>query len=125
MPKIPKNNNKNSPDLFRTIFSRSFLSVMVGMIVFGIMDNGIMVLAGSAIDDYIKSFGYSTMLAAGIGNTFSDAVGVLSGSIVARMVWKSFGKVTEEDVGDGVFLFGETLGIVVGCIIGLIPLAFI
>lgn len=122
---MSKNNNTKSPDLFKTIFSRSFLSVMVGMIVFGIMDNGIMVLAGSAIDDYIKSFGYSTMLSAGIGNTFSDAVGVLSGSIVARMVWKSFGKVTEEDVGDGVFLFGETLGIVVGCLIGLIPLAFI
>lgn len=117
--------NTDSPDLFKRIFSRSFFSVMVGMVVFGIMDNGIMVLAGSAIDDYIKTFGFSTMLAAGIGNTFSDAVGVLSGSIVARMVWKSFGKVTEEDIGDGLFLFGETLGIIVGCIIGLIPLAFI
>ena len=112
-------------DLFRTIFSRSFLSVMVGMVVFGIMDNGIMVLAGTSIDNYIKTFGFSTMLAAGIGNTISDAVGVLSGSIVARMVWKSFGKVTEKDVGDGVFLFGETLGIVLGCLIGLLPLAFI
>lgn len=122
---MSKKNNTNSPDLFRTIFSRSFFSVMVGMIVFGIMDNGIMVLAGSGIDEYIKSFGYSTMLSAGIGNTFSDAVGVLSGWLVARMVWKSFGKVTEEDIGDGFFLFGETLGIVVGCLIGLLPLAFI
>ena len=118
-------NNTSSPDLFKRIFSRSFFSVMVGMVVFGIMDNGIMVLSGTAIDDYIKSFGFSTMLAAGIGNTFSDAVGVLSGSIVARMVWKSFGKVTEEDIGDGVFLFGETFGIVIGCLIGLLPLAFI
>lgn len=120
-----KNNTNNNPDLFRTIFSRSFFSVMVGMIVFGIMDNGIMVLAGSSIDEWIKSFGFSTMLAAGIGNTISDAIGVLSGSIVARWVWKSFGKVDEEDIGSGVFLFGETIGIVIGCIIGLIPLAFI
>ena len=120
-----KKNTNNSPDLFRTIFSRSFFSVMVGMIVFGIMDNGIMILAGNSIDDWLKTFGLSTMLAAGIGNTFSDAVGVLSGSLVARMVWKSFGKVEEEEIGSGVFLFGETLGIVIGCIIGLLPLAFI
>jgi hypothetical protein len=120
-----KKNTNNSPDLFRTIFSRSFFSVMVGMIVFGIMDNGIMILAGNSIDDWLKTFGFSTMLAAGIGNTFSDAVGVLSGSLVARMVWKSFGKVEEEEIGSGVFLFGETLGIVIGCIIGLLPLAFI
>jgi len=120
-----KEEEKRKVDLFRTIFSRSFLSVMIGMIVFGIMDNGIMVLAGSAIDEYIKTFGFSTMLAAGIGNTISDAVGVLSGSIVARMVWKKFGKVEEDEIGSGMFLFGETLGIVVGCLIGLIPLAFI
>lgn len=120
-----KDNNDYTPDLFRRIFSRSFFSVMIGMVVFGIMDNGIMVIAGSSIDEYISSFGYSTMLSAGIGNTFSDAVGVLSGSLVARMVWKSFGKVTEEDIGDGMFLFGETLGIIVGCLIGLLPLAFI
>jgi hypothetical protein len=120
-----KDNTNNSPDLFRTIFSRSFFSVMVGMIVFGIMDNGIMILAGNSIDDWLKTFGFSTMLAAGIGNTFSDAVGVLSGSLVARMVWKSFGKVEEEEIGSGVLLFGETLGIVIGCIIGLLPLAFI
>ena len=55
---------------------------MIGMVVFGIMDNGIMVIAGSSIDEYISSFGYSTMLSAGIGNTFSDAIGVLSGSLV-------------------------------------------
>ena len=116
---------RGEADLFRRIFSRSFLSVMVGMVVFGIIDNGIMVLAGSALDEWLKGFGFSTMLAAGIGNTISDAVGVLSGSIVARMVWKSFGKVTETEIGDGVFLFGETLGIVVGCIIGLFPLLFI
>lgn len=112
-------------DLFRVMFSRSFFSVMVGMIVFGIMDNGIMVVAGSSIDEYIHQFGFSTMLSAGIGNTFSDAVGVMSGSLVARWVWKSFGKVQEEDIGSGLFMFGETLGIVIGCLIGLIPLAFI
>lgn len=118
-------NNNSNPDPFRIIFSRSFFSVMVGMVVFGIMDNGIMVLAGSSIDGYISALGFSTMLSAGLGNTLSDAIGVLSGSLVARWVWKSFGKVTEEDIGDGWFLFGETLGIIVGCLIGLLPLAFL
>ena len=89
------------------------------------MDNGIMVLAGSSIDSYIASFGFSTMLSAGLGNTLSDAIGILTGSMVARWVYKKFGEVSRDDIGANVFLFGETTGIVLGCLIGLLPLAFI
>ena len=65
------------------------------------------------------------MFSAGVGNTFSDAVGVLSGSIVARFVYSFFGEVEKEDIGHSVFIAAETVGIMVGCLIGLIPLYFI
>lgn len=120
-----KNENLAEADLFRRIFSRSFVSVMVGSLIFGIMDNGIMVLAGTSIDNFISSFGFSTMLSAGLGNTLSDAVGVLSGSMVARWVYLRWGEVNRDDIGANVFLFGETFGIVLGCLIGLLPLAFL
>ena len=65
-------------NLFATIFSKNFFAVMIGMMVFGIMDNGIMVLAGSAIDSWLSDmFGFSTMFAAGVGNTIIYIVSLI------------------------------------------------
>ncbi|NOQ31064.1 MAG: hypothetical protein GQ570_08090 [Helicobacteraceae bacterium] len=118
---------KEDFNLFKVMFGKNFFAVMIGMIVFGFMDNAIMVIAGSAIDTWIQeTFGFSSMFSAGLGNTLSDAVGVLSGSLVARMVYNSFGKVTEEDLGHhNMFIAAETIGIIIGCLIGLLPLAFL
>lgn len=61
---------ENSFNLFKVMFSGKFLAVMVGMIVFGIVDNGVMILAGDAIDKTIsQTFGFSTLASAGFGNT--------------------------------------------------------
>ena len=113
-------------NLFGKVFSRNFVAVMAGMIVFGIMDNGIMVIAGTAIDEWLQdSFAFSSMFSAGLGNTLSDAVGVLSGSLVARAVYNAFGEVTKEDIGENTFIAAEVIGIIIGCLLGLFPLAFL
>lgn len=117
--------NNKTFNLFKVMFSKKFLAVMSGMFVFGLMDNGIMVLAGSAIDEWIQSFGFSTMFSAGLGNTFSDAIGVVSGSLVAKFVHDHLGEVDAKDIGKTLFTIGEVVGIVLGCLFGLIPLAFI
>ena len=56
-------------------FSRMF-SVASAFIIFGVIDNGVMVVSGSAIEDTLgKLLGISTMASAGLGNTLSDIVG--------------------------------------------------
>lgn len=44
---------KEKFNLFSKVFSKNFFAIMIGMFVFGIMDNGIIVLADSAIDQWI------------------------------------------------------------------------
>lgn len=118
--------DKKTFNLFRTVFSGKFLAVMVGMVVFGIVDNGVMILAGDAIDGTISAtFGLSTMASAGLGNTISDAIGVLMGSVIANFVYKTFGKVEETDIGPKTFIMAETFGIILGCLVGMTPLIFL
>ncbi len=84
---------------------------MAGAFIFGLMDNGIMILAGGEIDSYIRELGFDTMTSAGIGNTISDGVGVLSGGAVMTFLRKNFG------VSDGENLLQEFIGIVLGCML--------
>jgi hypothetical protein len=61
----------------------AFVCQTVPFIGFGIMDNGIMIIAGDQIDLTLGvTLGLSTMAAAGLGNLVSDIVGVsFSGSL--------------------------------------------
>ena len=112
--------------MIKRIFNRNFVAVAVGMFVFGFVDNFILVIAGEGIDQTISAtFGFSTMFSAGLGNTLSDAVGVLSGSLIAKMVFNYFEEPTKEEVGEKMYLFAETAGIVLGCLLGLLPLLFL
>ena len=112
-------------NLFSMMYMRTFLTVMVGMFTFGFIDNFILIIAGETIDQTIaQTFGFSTMMSAGIGNTISDAFGVLSGSFMATIVYKLFGKVNEDDHSPAMILTSQTIGIILGCLAGLIPLAF-
>lgn len=113
-------------NLFSMIYLRNFVTVMVGMFTFGFVDNFILVLAGEAIDNTISaSFGFSPMFSAGVGNAISDVIGVLLGSFMATLVYKLFGEVKEEDVSRGTFLVAQAVGIFLGCMVGLFPLAFL
>eukprot|EP01134_Creolimax_fragrantissima_P006751 CFRG6751T1 len=58
-------------------------------VVFGFVDNLIMISAGEAIDQHLGvKLGISTMAAAGIGNMLSDVVGTSFGGIIQTMADK-------------------------------------
>lgn len=102
------------------------ISVTIAFIIFGFIDNSLMVLFGDTIDKWFVSMGVTnTMLAAGFGNTFSDAIGILSGRWVERIVHLKLPPVEEGDLTKRQILISETLGIIIGCLIGLLPLCFL
>jgi len=94
--------------------------------VFGLVDNGIMILAGSAIDTYIgAAFGFSTMASAALGNTFSDAVGIATGRWTEHILHRALPVVVEKQLSKRQIIFAETVGIIIGCLLGMIPLIFL
>ena len=118
------NNNKQPFNLFSKVFMRAFTAVMVGRFFFVFIDNFILIISGQEIDSARGSLGYSVLFRAGLGNTISDAVGVIGGSFMALMVVRMFGEVDQSKYSSKMLIFAETVGIILGCLAGLIPLAF-
>lgn len=83
-----------------------------------------MITAGSAIDRSFATMGFSIMFAAGLGNTLSDAVGMVSGRAIEKWLGKKL-PVIEENPSKLMIVFAETTGIVIGCLLGMIPLLFL
>mmetsp|Transcript_63482 Transcript_63482/g.112899 ORF Transcript_63482/g.112899 Transcript_63482/m.112899 type:complete len:627 (-) Transcript_63482:44-1924(-) len=121
--------SRPSPDQLRMCA----LAAALPFFGFGVLDNAIMILLGEAIDATLcVKFGFSTMMAAAIGNTFSDAVGVFSGGGVedlARKYGVSAPKLTqaqdEMNVTRTYTRVGQLVGIVIGCFVGMFPLLFV
>ena len=102
------------------------LTVAIAFVVFGIVDNGIMILAGTAIDTMVgTALGISTMASAGIGNTISDAIGIASGRWIEYELHRVIPVVQKGELSKKQVIFAETLGIIVGCLIGMLPLLFL
>lgn len=102
------------------------LSVSVAFMVFGFIDNFLMVVFGDAIDILFTRIGVSnTLLAAGLGNTLSDAIGILSGRWVEKWVHQKLAPPSEGELTKRQIIMAETAGIIIGCLIGLFPLLFI
>ena len=113
---------------------RAALQAALPFIVFGFLDNAIMIVSGQYIEDVIlkMALGIGTMTAAAIGNILADmcSVGIadrlenlfLSMDLPAlnlSRAQKKF-KITKQAV-----LWGRVLGIFVGCSLGMAPLLFI
>ena len=79
--------------------------------VFGIIDNGVMIVGGDLIDAKIVALGFDSMTAAGFGNTLSDMVGVACGGMVFQLLRKILGV-----KGDGT-MTQQLIGITIGCLI--------
>ena len=104
------------------------------MTMFGFIDNFVMIIAGEYIDATIaKTFGYSTMTAAGLGNMISDMGGEEAGSAIDTAIEKmglDIEDVTDEQIeaAPGGMRFMDkragTFGVAIGCLIGMFPLAF-
>ncbi|MEM7207590.1 MAG: hypothetical protein AAF434_07190 [Pseudomonadota bacterium] len=105
---------------------KRMMSIMVAFIVFGFIDNFLMVVAGDRIDVFFLSIGIShTLLAAGLGNTLSDAVGILSGRWVEKAVHSRLQMEDDGTLTKNQIIAAETIGIVLGCLLGLAPLLFL
>ena len=113
--------------------------------VFGFIDNAILILAGAAIDDYIKMiFGAEKLQKAlapddldfitdGVGNTISDGVGDLGGGAVDRSVgsWSWLQDAATDDQLEIATPFQKLMartatftGVVLGCLVA-IPLGIL
>jgi hypothetical protein len=128
---------KAAPPKVRDWLAR-FVSRFIGSFVFGFIDNFIMVIAGSQIDAQFGGVAgaavgtaNASMMAAGLGNTVSDAVGELASNTIESTMDKMGldpEAVTDEQVAAGPawmrFLDKQAsvIGIVVGCLVGLFPL---
>lgn len=98
---------------------RIFLVGCTFMIVFGIIDNLGLFVGMDFIENYIISKGYTSLVAAGIGNAFSDAVGALCGGIIASLLYKVL-----KIKGDQVTIMQQLIGVTIGCMIPVFVLMF-
>lgn len=96
------------------------LSVGCAFLIFGIMDNGIMVIAGNYIDKTIgETFHLSTLASAGLGNTLSDIIGICSGRYTEQFIHKL---IPRKEMSPVKTILSEAVGITIGCLIGMTPL---
>ena len=104
----------------------------VPMIGFGFMDNIIMIQAGDLIDHTLGvRFGFSTLVAAALGNLCSDASGVLFGSVVESAASKLNLRLPHLTPAQACMTItrragtiGQLLGVMFGCCLGSINLLF-
>mmetsp|Transcript_14198 Transcript_14198/g.27605 ORF Transcript_14198/g.27605 Transcript_14198/m.27605 type:complete len:429 (-) Transcript_14198:82-1368(-) len=109
------------------------LAPMPLFVVFGIIDNAIMIVAGEYFDATLGvAFGISTMAAAGLGNLVSDVLGLGVGGMVEELfekmgLAKDPGLTRAQEsltVVRKARLSGNAVGVTIGCLIGMFPLWF-
>jgi len=100
---------------------------------FGLMDNGILIVAGDFLDYHLGSlFGISTLCAAALGNIISNTSGVMLGTVIEEMCHKLGLPVPSLTVAQRKLRivryasqFGVIIGLIIGCVIGMFPLLLI
>jgi len=85
------------------------------MMVFGIIDNLGLFIGMSVVEKWIMNMGFDSQVAAGIGNTFSDTIGVMLGGAVSVALYKIL-KVKKE----GTTFLQKLVGVFIGCMIPVI-----
>lgn len=104
----------------------------VPFVCFGFVDNFLMILCGSAIEDtFGLMFGLTTLAAAGLGNMSSDVVGIGVGRYIesaADALRLPDPKLNKFQIASAVARRTATVasmfGIALGCILGMFPLLF-
>ncbi|CAL8467827.1 g7365 [Coccomyxa elongata] len=107
------------------------LSTGLPFIVFGFSDNAIMIVAGDEIESMFGArLGISTLAAAGLGNLISDVIGLgMAEPVQARMGrWLKVKPLTVQQTQlwqtRAARFSGSSLGISIGCLLGMTPLLF-
>ncbi|KAJ6225347.1 hypothetical protein RDWZM_003892 [Blomia tropicalis] len=99
-------------------------------VTFGCLDNFIMIMAGDYIEKTIgKSLGISMMASAGIGNTLANSTSIAVAYHVEKQFNKRVSRASSMSIGQFemrrtkvVVQSARIIGIVVGCLIGMLPL---
>ncbi|MEW5303602.1 MAG: hypothetical protein WDW36_006279 [Sanguina aurantia] len=109
-----------------------FLASAIPFIVFGFLDNSIMLVAGEEIDARLGvNLGITMLASAGLGNTLADVIGVgVSTSIEAAVRKLPFlrdsPKLSQHQLASRsakvVKTLGACSGVALGCVLGLAPL---
>ena len=105
------------------IVLKRILGIGLAFVIFGFIDNAVMVIAGGQIDKAIGAMGFSVLFSAGLGNTLSDVAGILIGRGVALKVSKRLP--SSEGLSTTYIVIAEAIGITLGCLLGLTPLLFL
>lgn len=85
------------------------------MMVFGIIDNLGLFMGMSVVEEWIMKMGFDSQVAAGIGNTFSDMLGVMLGGVVSTGLYKLL-KVNREETT----FWQKFVGVAIGCMLPVI-----
>jgi hypothetical protein len=127
--------SSSQPTASRDQLKHLFLCSAIPMIGFGFMDNFIMIQAGSYIDATLGAkLGMSTLMAAALGQVFSDLSGVLFGGVVERSML-TLGLTSSPTIPltaiqralpivKNVSMAGSAGGVVLGCLLGASTLLF-
>lgn len=111
---------QNYPELTKRY---TFAKVIAGLafgVVFGFIDNAGLFFGMDALDPFTKNL--DPKIAAGIGNTFSDVIGAFAGSFAGAIMESKMKATFPKDIDECVStpLWADSLGIFVGCILGII-----
>eukprot|EP00747_Dinoflagellata_sp_TGD_P122550 gnl/TRDRNA2_/TRDRNA2_173647_c7_seq1.p1 gnl/TRDRNA2_/TRDRNA2_173647_c7~~gnl/TRDRNA2_/TRDRNA2_173647_c7_seq1.p1 ORF type:complete len:192 (+),score=30.99 gnl/TRDRNA2_/TRDRNA2_173647_c7_seq1:146-721(+) len=108
----------------------TFLRALPPFIAFGFVDNFLMVLTGSVTDKFLGVY-MSMMAAAALGNAFSNGIGVISHGAIeacAKHLGLPDPKLTLQQMQEKSVRMtktaGSTVGVLVGCLMGMCPLLF-
>lgn len=120
------------PEPTRSQLFRVGLQNAIPFIMFGFLDNSVMLICGESIERTVGAvITISTMAAAAIGNTFSDILGIGSSYYVEQMVIKLGLKPPnltpiqlDMNCSRRAANLGRTLGVTLGCFLGMFPLLF-
>lgn len=104
----------------------------IPFLIFGCLDNSIMILGGDVVDDLIGSvFQLSTLACAALANTFADVFGISIGNTVEANIGKLglplahlTPRQAELPLVRRIGLASGSFGIFVGCLMGMTPLLF-
>lgn len=97
------NNSNSMPS------SKSIIVGMMSGIVFGFVDNAGLFFGMDALDPYLPG---GELTKAGLGNTYSDALGSFLSVFIGTLIQKSTGV-------ENTPLWADTVGIIVGCLLGI------
>ena len=103
---------KTLPELLGLTGGYSAKQIMVGMVsnfIFGFIDNAGLFFGMDALEPFISG-GANTK--AGLGNTFSDALGSFLGTFIGTSI-QNYTLVTDWP------LYSEVIGIIIGCLFGV------